>query len=190
MVGPFQSDTATDEALVRRCLAGEAEAQTEFIRRFKPKIFRRMCRLTGSYDLAEDLTQETLVRALTKMALFREAVTLDGWVYRIAGNLVTDYFRSEKIRREKTLEQSYAPVGADAPRGSDEQLITHERRRAVAAAVADLPDIYRDVVMLAHYEDLPLQDIAESLGLGLSAVKMRLQRARGMLLKALEKLYD
>lgn len=178
-----------DADLIRRCLAGDPAAQTEFVGRFKAPLFRRLVRMTRSYDLAEDLTQEALVRALTKLHMFRENVTLDGWVHRIATNLMRDHFRAEKVRLEKSLEQSYAAAGP-APVGSDDEIIANEERLAVAAAVSDLPDTYREVIMLAHYEDQSVQDIAEKLGLGLSAVKMRLQRGRALLFKALEKLYD
>jgi DNA-directed RNA polymerase specialized sigma24 family protein len=55
--------------------------------------------------------------------------------------------------------------------------------------VGDLPEIYREVIVLAHYDERSVEEIARTLDIGLSAVKMRLQRARGMILKSMEKLY-
>ncbi len=180
--------SADDEDLVRRCKAGDRSAQSAFVERYKTLLFRRLLRMTGSFTLAEDLTQEALVRALTRLPTFHTMVNLDGWVMRIASNLAHDYFRAQAVRNERPLEYAlHTAVGGEP---EDVRMVSDEERRLVGKALASLPDSYREVLMLAHYDDRPLQEIASVLGVGLSAVKMRLLRGRAMLLKALEKLYE
>lgn len=90
------------------------------------------------------------------------------------------------------MEIAFAGAEGPADAGAeriDDTLVHNEERRLVARAVAELPDIYREVIVLAHYDGRSVEEIAEVLDLGLSAVKMRLQRARGMILKAMEQAY-
>jgi RNA polymerase sigma-70 factor (ECF subfamily) len=181
-----------DEELVERCRAGDRRAQTQFIERFKPMIFRRMFRHMGNREGAEDLTQEALIKCLTRLDYFRTATTLDGWVHRVSMNLMHDHFRAEAVRKETSMETAFgegeSPGDPDAE-PADELLARHEERALVARAVGDLPEIYREVIVLAHYDERSVEEIARTLDIGLSAVKMRLQRARGMILKSMEKLY-
>lgn len=182
-----------DEELVERCRAGDRKAQAAFVARFKPLIFRRMYRHVRAREIAEDLTQEALVRCLTRLDYFRAIATLDGWVHRVAMNLMHDHFRELQVRKETSMEAAFA--GSDGPADfdavpADEALASQEEHAYVAQAVNDLPEIYRDVVVLAHYDERSMEEISHALGIGLSAVKMRLQRARNMILKSMEKLYE
>ena len=179
--------TGADDALiVSGCRAGDIEAKAEFVRRFKTSVFRRMYRYCGRRELAEDLTQETLLRALTRLEGFRENITLGGWVHRIGMNLLHDHYRSERVHKESPLEPDWAACADTGAVGVDVSLIAAEERRLLNAAVAALPEIYREVILLVYYNDFSVEEIARTLSLGLSAVKMRLQRGRAMLAKAME----
>jgi RNA polymerase sigma-70 factor (ECF subfamily) len=150
----------------------------EFTRAFDEHhvaLFRFAYRLTGSAADAEDIVQECFVGLLRANCGFDERRTpLRTYLFGAV--------RNQASKRSRRREDAAAePEAAPDPRSPERELLRAEMESTVARAVLELPETQREVLVLAHYEQMPLAEIAEVLGIEVGAVKSRLQRARGAL---------
>lgn len=132
---------------------------------------------TASPADAEDLLQEVFVRIQRRLPQLRDPAKLQGWVYRIARNVVTDHYRAHR----PSTPLDFDPEAAD-PEGRDAVDLTPSLRRFVAA----LPPGYREPLVRHEFQGEPLAEVAAALGLSLTAVKSRVRRARMMLREMLD----
>lgn len=143
---------------------------------------------------AEDLTQETLLRAYNKLSTLEDPARLVPWLYRIATNVTHDRFRQAAYRhRPLSLEEDSGAVGEtarleivpdDSPR-LDKLMEQREMSSCVKEYIEDLLDSYRAVILLHDVQGLTNPEMAEMLGVSLATVKIRLHRARTKLRVAL-----
>ena len=139
--------------------------------------------------VAEDITQETLVRLTQRFHTLRDADRLEAWVFQIARNAVADHFRAAKAS-EPFDEETHAP--ASEPDAHEPLAVEDEKlRRAVAtyvrSVVENLPEPYRGALLLTEFEGTSQVDLAQRIGLSVSAAKSRVQRARAMLREEMER---
>ena len=151
---------------------------------FRARIQRYLTRLLGPTE-ADDAAQEVFAKVSQALAQFRGDASLSTWIYRIATNTAYDRLRSASSRRagEVPLE-SAAPVH-DPSCGIDQKLVRTEMNECIDVYIARLPASYRSVVILSEHEGLTNQEIADTLGVSLDTVKIRLHRARTRLRKEL-----
>lgn len=175
-----------DAALILRCQANDAAAFNEIVTRYKNRVYNYICRMIGAGLDAEDLTQETFVRAYLSIRSFQSRASLNTWLFRIATNLCIDYSRKAKktpwqvsLSQEDTEEggdQEYdLPDSAFDPQNA---LLNKELGRRLEDAIAALPDKLRTVLLLFDVEGLSYDEIAEIVGCPLGTVKSRLFNAR------------
>ena len=147
---------------------------------FHPKIQRYLTRLLGTNE-ADDATQEVFAKISQALPQFRGESSLPTWIYRIATNTAYDRLRSPSFHRagEVPLE-SAAPVH-DPSTGVDQTLVRREMNECIDEYVARLPASYRSAVILSEHEGLTNQEIADTLGVSLETVKIRLHRGRARL---------
>lgn len=168
-----------DPELVERAAdQDDPEAFGELVRRHERRIRGLLMRLTrGDRVLAEDLTQETFLRAYRGLSGFEGRARFSTWLHRIA------YF-AYLNHRNRTPRHAALPEGfedtAVAPEGEDSHLRC-ELRRDMAAAVEALPERYRQVIVMHFVRHVPYRDIAEHLDMPLGTVKTQLHRAKLML---------
>lgn len=143
---------------------------------------------------AEDLTQETLLRAYTKMSTLEDPTRLTPWLYRIATNVTFDRLRQASYRhRPVSLGEDSRAGGAthalevvpDDSLRLDKLMEQKEMSSCVQEYIEDLSDSYRAVILLHDIQGMTNPEIAEMLGVSLATVKIRLHRARGKLRAAL-----
>lgn len=138
--------------------------------------------------LADDLTQETLLRVETRLESLRSRERLESWVFQIARNTIADHFRKAQDT-EAFDEATHGPLltgGDDGPTAEDEALCG-ELRNYVRSVVERLPPAYRDAIQAIEFEGLSQVELARRLGLSVSAAKSRIQRGRAMLRKEMER---
>lgn len=176
-----------EDEVIRDVLAGNTQAFGILVARYQKPIFNLMLRATRAEHTAADLAQDTFVRAYENLARFRPGARFFSWLYAIGLNRARDWLRGAGTqRREVPLEIDEAQIGdpgINDPRPHIDQHLDLER---VGQAVTHLPLEYREAVMLRYHEDLPLKEVAQILGITLSAAKMRVHRALDMLRRALE----
>jgi RNA polymerase sigma-70 factor (ECF subfamily) len=141
--------------------------------RYEQPICSYLTRLTGRLERAQELTQETFLRAYRALLRGERWANPRAWLYRVASRLATDAWR----RRRRFRWQPLSGREAEASRGVE---TTTVERTAVQAALNALPLRYRVPLVLYVCEGRSVAEVAETLGLSNSAVKMRLSRARAM----------
>lgn len=159
----------TDSELMSRYAAGETPAFEQLFERYANRLHGYFCRTTGSTELAHDLTQQTFMAVHRARKDFRPQAAFRPWLYAIAANLRRDYFRA-RGRRPETLQ-------GDIPHGAVQPEASTAEERLVRRCVGKLPEPQRDVVVMHWFSDLSMAEIATSLGLTRSAVKVRAHRA-------------
>ena len=176
------SDSASDsdprleeKALVERMLAGDEAAMEDFADSYFPGLYRfALARLGGDTDLAREVVQTTVCKALAKLGTFRGEAPLLGWLCACCRNEIRMGFRARKRLRIVELEEDVAFEG-DLPEGA---LARKERVRHVHAALDLLPPRYARALEWKYVERLPVKEIAERLRLGAKAAESLLTRAR------------
>jgi RNA polymerase sigma factor (sigma-70 family) len=166
-----------DQLLVIRCQLGERAAFDDLIRRWSGSLHRYALKLSNDPELANDLTQEVWLRVLQGLGKLRDAAQFRAWLFGIAHRTFMDRLRTRYAIPVDTGVDLDALAAADAV-GDDEDL-----ERALAAGMASLPIVEREVLTLFYLEELSLADIAGALGIPVGTVKSRLFRARTLLRK-------
>ena len=169
-----------DTDLVTLCLAGHREAFAELVDRHQHAVFNLAYRMTGSHQDAADLAQEAFIRAYQKLYSYKPEYPFKNWVLGICANQTRNRFRSEARRR--ALETQHMEESVTAPEPQD------PRHALLEQALQRLPEQARVPLVLKYMEGLSMEEIARSLHLGLSAVKMRLLRGREELLRLVHQL--
>jgi len=168
----------TDEELVARSRGGDLDSFNQLVVRWERPIYALAYRVIGREEEARDVAQETFLRAFRALGGFKGQAKFSSWLYRITLNLCRDW-----IRRERRTPVSQPPEGVDIvelvgetePSESIEELVSRrELGRAVAKAMALLPDEQRTAIVLKEYHGLTFQEIADLLQCPLSTVKTRL----------------
>jgi len=185
----FAAMTSSDESLVTQSLRGDAQAFAELVTRYTTPIFNLAFRLTNDRAEAENVTQETFLRAYKALPRSRTELAFKPWLFQIAVNLCRDLARKKQPAAfsELAQEADASPEEAiedESPLPLD-QIEERELQRALARAIANLPDIYRVVVTLRYTEELSYEDMAAVLKLPVNTVRTHLFRAKATLRKSL-----
>ncbi len=173
---------SSDEQLMASMIAGDQQALATLVTRHHAPLLGYLYRLSGGdRPLAEDLVQETFLRLLRQRARPADC-PFKPWLYKIATNLARDHFKSAAVR----LRSSPGSVGLlgdegnpllhmyDGDPGPEERALAGERGCEVHAALAQLNEDFRVVVVLRFYQGFSLKEIAETLRIPLGTVKSRL----------------
>ena len=162
-----------DRELIRRILRGDAEAERQLYDAHVDRIFRLAYRLTGDSTLAEDVTQETFIRAFDRLADFRGDGAFGGWLHRVATSVIFSALRKRNRVQEFEQPQEDLSMYGTVDRKGDPEL-----RRRLARAVASLDDNHRLVFVMHELEGFTHQEIARAMGTPVGTAKARLSRAR------------
>jgi RNA polymerase sigma-70 factor (ECF subfamily) len=175
-----------DAAWLARLRAGDTRAFEELVTAYQHRVFGVALRMLGSRAEAEDVAQETFLRAHRALGEFRGEARLGTWLYAIASRLCLNRLASGERRHVRNDEEALLRL----PAGGGDAAAALERSelsRALHEAIAALPEERRIVVVLRDLEGLAYEEIAEVLGLELNTVRSRLHRARVDLKAKLER---
>ena len=181
----MESFDEDDAAAMTRLRGGDDLALNELMARWQQPLVSYLARFCGNEATALDLAQETFVRVYEARARYDARGKFATWLYTIAGNLARNAHRWQQRHPAVSLDAptdddggtlaAHLPDGKAAP---DDCADAHERAVAVRAAVAELPEDQRAIVLLSEFEDRSHADIAAVLGCTAKAVETRLYRAR------------
>jgi RNA polymerase sigma-70 factor (ECF subfamily) len=186
-IGP----TATDQEVVLAARRGSDAAYRELVRRYERPVFSLIYRMVRDRELAEDLTQETFIKALNALASYRPEFKFSSWIFKIANNAAIDQLRRREVdtlsldgsptaETQDAVEATALQVGSKGETPLDE-LEAREIGSAIEVAIGKLRPEYRSCIMLRHVEGLAYEEIAENLNLPLGTVKTYIHRARNEL---------
>lgn len=198
----------TEQELVQRAQAGDFEAFNELIGTHKPRIYGLALKLAGNAEDAEDILQDTFLKAIDKIDQFRQESSFGTWLYAIALNEARAMFQKRKQADLRPLDE-YLPSGhhgddnlrLDGDHGSEiprlfdwkdpEKLFeTEELRKIINRLVAELPYPYREAFVLRYVEELSVKEVAEKIGESEAATKSRILRARLALRERLSEVFE
>lgn len=182
MAPPSPRDDAapSDEELLERAAAGDQPAFSALVRRHEDRVFQLAIRITGDRADALDATQDTFVSVFRQAGSFRAEAAFTTWLYRVTVNACRDLLR--KRRRlpepvEELPERTRPGIGTEEVVGL---------RIDLARALAQLPEDYRDAVLMHDLGAIPYDEIAKITGAALGTVKSRISRGRRRLAELLE----
>jgi len=191
LAASMNPDALTElEDSISRLRSGDLSGLTEIMSRYQHRMYRFLLRLTQDPVIADDLFQQTWLRVTERIGRYDARRQFEPWLFSVARNLTIDYLRQRQPRSLDVVEESgESPAARLVAEGLDplERLLEFERGGVLAAAIAELPVIHREVLTLRFEEELRLEQIAEIAGIPLSTVKSRLLRALESLRERLKK---
>jgi RNA polymerase sigma-70 factor, ECF subfamily len=178
----------SDEMLASRAKSGDTNAFVELSKRHANKVFQATYRVTRNRQDAEDALQDALLNAFTHIKNFEGRSSFSTWLTRIAINSALMILRKKRNCYEVPIDGGDGPVGNFAtwePRSPmddpERQYVRGERHKLLRKAIHQLPPVYREVIQLRQAKERSVREIAQSLGITVSAVKSRMSRAKSAL---------
>ena len=165
---------------IGRLRRGDRAALGVILPQYQFRLYRFLVRLVRDPATAEDLFQQTWIRVMERISSYNAKYSFDAWLFSVARNLAIDHLRRKQgVSLDTQDEDGDAPLDRLRSGGADPlgQVLEFERGAIVAAAMAELPAIHREVLTLRFEEDMKLEEIAEVVGIPISTVKSRLFRA-------------
>jgi len=192
--------TLTDQQVVLLARGGREAAYRELIRRYERPVFALLFRMVRDRELAEDLSQETFVKALNAIDSYRPEFKFSSWIFKIGNNAAIDHLRRRELdtlsldgsphaETPEAMQATALQIGArqESPLDTVE---AKELGGAIEAAIGRLRPEYRSCILLRHVEGRAYEEIAELLNLPLGTVKTYIHRARNELRLALAHLKE
>ena len=178
----------TEQELVQRLQAGDAETFDALFRQYFQKVFRQATHLLGNAAEAEEVVQEVFLAIYEKAHTFRGEAAFTTWLYRLTTNAAFSRLRRRKRSHEVAIEDylpQFQPDGhhlvrpvVDWSANLEERLADAQLQQLLRQAIELLQPLDKAVLVLSDFEDLSNKEIGEALGLTVLAVKARLHRAR------------
>ena len=176
-------DESAERELIIRAKSGDSGAFSALTRVYIRRVYRAAYAVVKNHADAEDVSQETFVRAYQNIARFDETRPMFPWLYRIARNLCLNRIERVGKRETEMPEYDYFPA-VDA--GPEETAIASEERERIRRAVSMLPDQHRRIIELSHFQECSYREIADILDIPMGTVMSRLYHARRKLRELLE----
>ena len=193
------SDTAvvSDEKLIAESRTGNQGAFNSLVGRYEKELYGYLRRYVGDATLAEDVFQNTFLKVYEKLDQYEQGRPFRPWLYTIATHQAVDTLRRQNRRKAVSLDR-HGSSGLESDQSSLADLLVardespqdamsrEEQKQALRQAVEELPELYRQVMLLAYYQEMKYKDIAEVLGVPLGTVKSRLHAAVNRLMGKLK----
>lgn len=194
MALPGDLTACSDEELLACFQKGQQEAFGILVRRYEGELFGYLRRYLGDGTLAEDVFQNTFLQVYIKIGQYEPGRPVKPWLYTIATNQAIDALRRQNRHAARSLEQESEKTSDDLPHllhlletrgpGPLDQAQGEERRQLVRSGVEGLPDFLKQVLILAYYQGLKYQEIADILKIPVGTVKSRMHTALNKLQEA------
>jgi RNA polymerase sigma-70 factor, ECF subfamily len=173
-------DATESAAVLARARQGDSDAFRDLVERHSRSVFRLAFRMTGNEQDAEDVVQESFLRAYRQLGRFESRANFGTWLYRIVANCSVDLMRAKQARHDQvrgdSLDEATNLPAVDAP-GPERMAQSEEIERRVQTALTGLSPLERAAFTLRHYEGRSIDEIGKTLGLGTSAAKHSVFRA-------------
>ncbi len=172
----------SDESLVKEYADGNNDAFDTLLKRHQERIFNYIFRIIKNEDVANDIFQETFVKAIQTIRLGRytENGKFPAWISRIAHNLIIDYYRQEKSENIQSTDLSEVDVFNRKELCEDtieDSIIAEQIRTDVKYLIKELPRLQQDVLIMRYYQNLSFKEIAEHTGVSINTALGRMRYA-------------
>ena len=174
-----------DAQLVNRFLSGDEDAFTTLVKKYQKSVHALAWRKVGDFHTAEELTQDTFLKAYQKLGTLKNPSQFAGWLYVIADRLCIAWHRKQKSQMESLETTSEEEIDLSSYRHYEdeqrEKASTEHRQRHIRSLLEKLPESERTVVTLHYLGEMTTKEISKFLGVSVNTIKSRLQRARNRL---------
>jgi RNA polymerase sigma factor (sigma-70 family) len=183
-----------DQILIEKALAGNEGAYRLLLTRHKDAIYRMIVRIVHNQEEAQDLVQETFMKAFGSLSSYKCQYRFTTWLYKIAANSCIDHLRKRRLvsvsldQPVKTKDGEVTIEVADWTYNPEQDLTARQKALSIDAAIDSLPKKYREVILYRHKQDKSYEEIAQILSIPVGTVKARIFRARELLKKRLKTL--
>ncbi len=187
IAGELESDIS-DNSLVLQTLQGKVKSFKILVERYQKGAYLFASGMIGNHDDAYDLSQEAFIRAYKNLNRFNPVYQFKTWFFQILSNLCKNHLR-QKVNRGNVLTSSEMTYAAAAPPHQRPDILFEksEVQRAVWSCINELPDKFREIIILNHFQDMSYDQIADVLDIPGGSVMSRLYYARLKLREILEK---
>ena len=177
----------TDAEIVVRVLKGDKKAYALLIEAYKGPVFNLAFRMTGSYQDADDLTQDIFIRAYQNLHQFDQDKKFFTWLYTLGINLIRNHLKKKaKDVASHTMDRRFSELQTKGDESREGDFPSEESMRWLDENMQKLPVDLRESIILKFYQDLTFEEVAAITGDSLSAVKMRVYRGLEKLKQLLE----
>lgn len=180
---------------IAEALAGDQRAYGYLVDKHRASVFHIINRIVRNTEAANDLVQETFMKAFASLPSYRSEYRFSTWLYKIAANSSIDFLRKRRIQAlslDRPMETENGQVDievADYSYHPERDLERKERSFSIQEAIDALPPKYRDVIIYRHKDDKSYEEIADLLNVPIGTVKARIFRARELLKKKLKHIF-
>lgn len=177
-----QKTKLTDEMLVSAYAKGDNDAFDTLLNRHKDRVLSYIIHIVKNRDLAEDIFQETFVKAIMtiKQGRYTDSGKFSAWITRIAHNLIIDYYRQEKAENTVSADNDDTDLlnRRDLAEATiEDSLVERQIHKDVRKIIGILPESQREVVMMRYYKDMSFKEIAEATGVSINTALGRMRYA-------------
>ena len=172
----------TDEQIMQLVQKGRTDALGHLFDRYKRALYSYFVRMTADKELSKDLTQNVFERVLRYGQSFKGGANVKSWLFQIARNVRSDHYRTQKIELDEQVE-----LGKLEAINASEKIDYSDKMDQVERAIQQLKPTYREVLLMAWFEKMNYDDIAEALGISKGNVKVRMHRAVSNLKNLIQK---
>jgi RNA polymerase sigma-70 factor (ECF subfamily) len=169
-------DQWSDREVITAILEGNRDAYAILVDRYQRPIFNLMYRMTRSEEDAVDMAQETFIKAYEKLYRFHADQRFFPWLYTIGVNHCKNFLRRRRALQTVPIEDWEPGSGLEYPGRQEDKMSSRIDSQRLHQALNQLPDGYREALVLRYHEEVPVEDIAVALKLSESGVKMRVSR--------------
>ena len=175
-------DSADDAVVIERVLAGDRQQFAQLVQRYQSALYRHAVGMVLDHDVAADMVQDSFIRAYTQLASCRDRSRFRAWIFQTLRNRCLDHLKEARRRNVPIEDADPLPDPGDDP----SEAVERARLRAdLEQALAGLPPAQREAFVMHYVEGVPYETMAEVLDASVSALKMRVMRAREALGTAL-----
>lgn len=164
-----------DDPVVERAQRGDPAAFRTLVERHSGDVFRLAFRMTRHEEDAEDVVQETFIRAYKRLEHFEGRANFKTWLYRVTANTAIDLLRRRK--RAESRSEPLEDVEPGVAAGQERSVLGSQVRERIESALVDLSELERAAFVLRHCEELSLKEISATLDITISATKQAIFRA-------------
>lgn len=174
--------TMTDEQLVKAYADGNNEAFDTLLKRHQDKVYTYILRMIRNEDIANDIFQETFVKAILtiKQGRYTENGKFPAWISRIAHNLIIDWFRQEKSENLQSADLEDVDIlnrKELCEATIEDMMISEQIRDDIKTLITQLPPLQREVLMMRYYQNLSFKEIAQATGVSINTALGRMRYA-------------
>lgn len=180
-------ESMSDTALVELVLNGDQDVFSVLVERYKDAVQNLAYRMLGNATEAEDITQETFVRAYTQLGTYKPVHKFSTWLLSIASHLAIDQLRRRRFLALPLEDVPFLEWIVDVGMSPEQSALQGEQQDEIQKYLQMLPSKYRAVIVLRYWHDFSYEEIARALSLTQPLVKARLHRARELLARYMQK---